>query len=141
MRISDGSLDVCSSDLKFATIDTLDCTGSNILVELKESEIVRVLPRNSSEINFEWITDKIRFSYDSLKRSRINSFFIKNFNVFQKIEVFKLLKIIKPILTKQNVLIPIQSNIDNKTLLILNALSRQIRKESCREKVCQKGKM
>src|SRR3546814_2439539 len=61
---------------KFATIDTLDCTGSNILVELKESEIVRVLPRNSSEINFEWITDKIRFSYDSLKRSRINSFFI-----------------------------------------------------------------
>src|SRR3546814_2231860 len=30
---------------KFATIDTLDCTGSNILVELKESEIVRVLPR------------------------------------------------------------------------------------------------
>ena len=109
---------------KFATIDTLDCTGSNILVELKESEIVRVLPRNSSEINFEWITDKIRFSYDSLKRSRINSFFIKNFNVFQKIEVFKLLKIIKPILTKQNILIPIQSNIDNKTLLILNALSR-----------------
>src|SRR3546814_11082984 len=96
MRISDWSSDVCSSDLwelrKFATIDTLDCTGSNILVELKESEIVRVLPRNSSEINFEWITDKIRFSYDSLKRSRINSFFIKNFNVFQKIEVFKLLK-------------------------------------------------
>src|SRR3546814_12827626 len=45
---------------KFATIDTLDCTGSNILVELKESEIVRVLPRNSSEINFKWINDKIK---------------------------------------------------------------------------------
>lgn len=108
----------------FATIDTLDCTGSNILVELKESEIVRVLPRNSSEINFEWITDKIRFSYDSLKRSRINTSFVKKFKTFKKIEFLNLLKIIKPILTKQNILIPIQSNIDNKTLLILTAISR-----------------
>lgn len=109
---------------KFATIDTLDCTGSNVSVELKDSEIVRILPRNSSEINFEWITDKIRFSYDSLKRSRINSSFIKNFKTFQKIEILNLLKIIKPILIKQNVLIPIQSNIDNKTLLILTAISK-----------------
>src|SRR5690554_4111697 len=98
---------------KFPTIDTLDCTGSNIIVELKESEVVRILPRYSANINFEWITDKIRFSYDSLKRSRLNSSFIKNINSFNKIEFLNVLKIIKPILKKQNILIPVHSNIDN----------------------------
>jgi len=109
---------------KYATIDPLDCTGSNIIVELKETEIVRVLPKYSSEINFEWITDKIRFSYDSLKQSRINSTFIKINQIFQKIEFLKALELIKPLLQKKKVLIPVSSDIDNKTLSILNLLSR-----------------
>lgn len=109
---------------KYATIDPLDCTGSNILVELKEAEIVRIIPRYSSEINFEWITDKIRFSYDSLKQARIHSTYIKQNQHFQKVEFLKALKLIKILLNKKNVLIPILSNIDNKTLTILNILSR-----------------
>ena len=86
---------------KYATIDPLDCTGSNIIVELKETEIVRVLPKYSSEINFEWITDKIRFSYDSLKQSRINSTFFKQNQIFQKIEILKALELVKPLLKKK----------------------------------------
>jgi len=109
---------------KYATIDPLDCTGSNIIVELKEAEIVRVLPKYSSEINFEWITDKIRFSYDSLKQSRINSTFIKQNQKFQKIEFLKALELLKPLLQKKNILIPVTSVLDNKTLSILNFLSR-----------------
>src|SRR5690606_13948330 len=102
---------------KYATIDPLDCSGSNIVVELKESEIIRVLPRYSSEINYEWITDKIRFSYDSLKHFRINSSFIKKSNNFTKIEI------LKPIIKQQKILIIIDSNIDNKTMLILKLLA------------------
>lgn len=109
---------------KYATIDPLDCTGSNIIVELKETEIVRVLPKYSSEINFEWITDKIRFSYDSLKQSRINSTFFKQNQIFQKIEILKALELVKPLLKKKNILIPVNSTIDNKTLSMLNFLSR-----------------
>ena len=109
---------------KYATIDTLDCTGSNIIVELKETEIVRILPRYSSDINFEWITDKIRFSYDSLKRSRINTSFLKHSNKYNKINFTDLFQILNLLLKKQNVLIPIQSNIDNKTLLILVFLAK-----------------
>jgi len=109
---------------KYATIDPLDCTGSNIIVELKEAEIVRVLPKYSSEINFEWITDKIRFSYDSLKQGRINSTFLKQNQNFKKIEVLKAIELVKPLLQKKNILIPVNSNIDNKTLSILNFLSR-----------------
>lgn len=109
---------------KYATIDPLDCTGSNIIVELKEAEIVRVLPKYSAEINFEWITDKIRFSYDSLKQSRINSTFIKKNQGFKKIEFFQTLEVIKPLLKTKNILIPVNSNIDNKTLIILKILSK-----------------
>jgi len=109
---------------KYATIDPLDCTGNNIIVELKETEIVRVLPKYSSEINFEWITDKIRFSYDSLKQSRINSTFFKQNQIFQKIEILKALELVKPLLKKKNILIPVNSTIDNKTLSMLNFLSR-----------------
>lgn len=109
---------------KYATIDPLDCSGSNIIVELKESEIIRVLPRYSSEINYEWITDKIRFSYDSLKHFRINSSFIKKANKFNKIEILDVLKILKPLLKQQKILFVIDSNVDNKTLLVLNFLSK-----------------
>lgn len=108
---------------KYTTIDPLDCTGSNIFVELKESEVVRIIPRYSSEINFEWITDKIRFSYDSLKHSRINSTFIKKKKSYEKTEFLKALEIIKPLLRSKNILIPVQSNIDNRVLSLLKILS------------------
>jgi len=109
---------------KFATIDTLDSVGSNIIVELKETEIVRILPRYSSSINLEWITDKIRFSYDSLKKLRINASFIKKNKKFVRTELFDLIKILQSIIKQKNILIPITSNIDNKTLLILQFLSK-----------------
>jgi NADH dehydrogenase (ubiquinone) Fe-S protein 1 len=49
------------------TIDITDSTGSNIYVNFKETEILRVLPKNNSEINENLISDKTRFSYDSVK--------------------------------------------------------------------------
>ena len=33
---------------------------------------MRVLPRENEEINSEWIHDKARFSYDGLKRQRLD---------------------------------------------------------------------
>lgn len=59
------------------SIDIFDGVGSNIRVDFKESEIVRILPRKNSNINENWISDKIRFFYDGLKRQRINNPYIK----------------------------------------------------------------
>jgi len=53
------------------TIDLTDSLGSNIYVNFKESEILRVLPKNNYEINENLISDKARFSYDSLKNQRL----------------------------------------------------------------------
>lgn len=55
------------------SIDILDGLGSNIRIDFKETEIVRVLPRKNPNINENWISDKIRFFYDGLKRQRLST--------------------------------------------------------------------
>eukprot|EP00168_Porphyra_purpurea_P016381 TRINITY_DN5282_c0_g1_i1.p1 TRINITY_DN5282_c0_g1~~TRINITY_DN5282_c0_g1_i1.p1 ORF type:complete len:490 (-),score=162.01 TRINITY_DN5282_c0_g1_i1:250-1650(-) len=51
----------------------MDGVGSNITVYTRGSEVMRILPRLNEEVNEEWISDKARFSYDGLKRQRLNS--------------------------------------------------------------------
>lgn len=54
------------------TIDVSDAVGSNIRIDSRGPEVMRVLPRLNEDINEEWISDKTRFSYDGLKRQRLN---------------------------------------------------------------------
>lgn len=54
-------------------IDLCDGVGSNLRVDFKESEIVRILPRKNAEINEDWISDKARFFYDAFKRQRLKT--------------------------------------------------------------------
>ena len=49
----------------------MDAVGSNIIVDHRTGEVMRILPRLNEEINEEWISDKTRFSYDGLKRQRL----------------------------------------------------------------------
>ena len=53
------------------SIDIFDSLSSNIRVDIKGNEIMRILPKRNDYINEEWITDKVRFSYESLKKNRI----------------------------------------------------------------------
>lgn len=53
------------------SVDTSDAIGSNIRIDFKENEIVRVLPSLNEDINEEWISNKTRFSYDGLKNQRL----------------------------------------------------------------------
>jgi NADH dehydrogenase (ubiquinone) Fe-S protein 1 len=62
------------------TIDISDAVGSNIRVDFKETEVVRVLPRLNEELNEEWISDKTRFSFDALKIQRLDTPYIKENN-------------------------------------------------------------
>jgi NADH-quinone oxidoreductase subunit G len=40
--------------------------GSNLVVQIKQNRVMRVLPRESEEINECWLSDKDRFSYEGL---------------------------------------------------------------------------
>ena len=64
------------------TIDLFDSLGSNIRVDIRGSEIMRILPVNNEFINEEWISDKTRFAYDGLKRKRFITPMIKKNNLF-----------------------------------------------------------
>jgi len=59
------------------TIDISDAVGSNIKVDFKETEVVRVLPRINEGLNEEWISDKSRFNFDSLKIQRLDTPYFK----------------------------------------------------------------
>ncbi|KAJ3039718.1 NADH dehydrogenase (ubiquinone) 78K chain precursor, 5-prime end [Rhizophlyctis rosea] len=56
---------------KTESIDVLDAVGSNIRIDSRGVEVMRVLPRLNDDINEEWIADKSRFAYDGLKRQRL----------------------------------------------------------------------
>ncbi|KAJ1569268.1 hypothetical protein HK405_007477 [Cladochytrium tenue] len=53
------------------SIDVTDAIGSNIRIDSRGVEVMRILPRLNDDINSEWISDKTRFSYDGLKRQRL----------------------------------------------------------------------
>ena len=59
------------------TVDVLDAVGSNIRVDSRGNEVMRVLPRLNEDINEEWISDKARFSYDGLKRQRLDRPYVR----------------------------------------------------------------
>ncbi len=62
---------------KTETIDTMDALGSNIRVDSRGAEVMRVLPRLNDDINEEWISDKTRFACDGLKRQRLDRPYVR----------------------------------------------------------------
>ncbi|KAI3976478.1 hypothetical protein MKX01_008336 [Papaver californicum] len=54
------------------SIDVTDAVGSNIRIDSRGPEVMRITPRLNEDINEEWISDKTRFCYDGLKRQRLN---------------------------------------------------------------------
>lgn len=62
------------------SIDVLDALGSNIVVNHRTGEVLRILPQTNEEINEEWLSDKSRFSYDGLKRQRLVHPMVKDSN-------------------------------------------------------------
>lgn len=57
---------------KHESIDVLDAVGSNIRIDVRGNEIMRILPRLNEEINEEWISDKTRYAFDGLKCQRLD---------------------------------------------------------------------
>lgn len=62
---------------KTETIDVMDALGSNIRVDTKGREVMRILPRNHDGVNEEWLSDKSRYIWDGLKRQRLDRPYIR----------------------------------------------------------------
>jgi NADH-quinone oxidoreductase subunit G len=62
---------------KTETVDVMDALCSNIRVDTKGREVMRVLPRNHDGVNEEWISDKTRHVVDGLRRQRLDRPYIR----------------------------------------------------------------
>ena len=62
----------------YESVDSTSSLCTPILVNVKESDIVRIQPKTDLQLNNSLISDKIRFVYDSVKKNRIQQVFKKN---------------------------------------------------------------
>ncbi|KAG1048191.1 hypothetical protein G6F46_005926 [Rhizopus delemar] len=85
---------------KYETIDVSDAIGSNIRLDTRGVEVMRILPRMHDEINEEWISDKTRFFYDGLKVQRLTTPLVRDGNRFVPASWEKALKRVSDELAK-----------------------------------------
>lgn len=71
--------------IKKEGVDIMDAIGSNINIDVLKNNIVRILPKTNLEINKEWISNKTRFFFDSLKYQRIENPLFKTEQGFKEI--------------------------------------------------------
>ncbi len=57
---------------KTESVDVMDALGSNIRVDTRGPQVMRVLPRLNDDINEEWISDKTRHAVDVLRYQRLD---------------------------------------------------------------------
>jgi NADH-quinone oxidoreductase subunit G len=57
---------------KVPGIDVMDAVGTNIRIDHRFREVMRVLPRLNEEVNEEWAHDKTRHAVDGLVRRRLD---------------------------------------------------------------------
>ena len=63
--------------IKTESIDVMDAVGSNIRVDSRGREVLRILPRVNDAINEEWISDKTRHVWDGLRSQRLDRPYIR----------------------------------------------------------------
>jgi len=59
------------------SIDVHDAVGSNIRIDARGGEVMRVVPRLHEDVNEEWISDKSRFACDGLRKRRLDRCYVR----------------------------------------------------------------
>src|SRR5262249_51507030 len=62
---------------KTESVDALDAVGSNIRIDARGAQVLRILPRLHEDVNEEWISDKTRFAHDGLMHRRLDRPYIR----------------------------------------------------------------
>ncbi len=79
---------------KFESVDVMDAVGSNIRVDVRGREVLRVLPRIHEDINEEWIADKTRFAIDGLTRRRLDRPYVRKNGALQEVSWHEALDVV-----------------------------------------------
>lgn len=69
------------------SISPHDSLGTNLIIEVKDNQVMRVLPLENEEINECWISDKDRFSYTALNsKQRLTKPMLKKNNQWCEVD-------------------------------------------------------
>ena len=69
------------------SISPHDSTGSNLIVQVKNHKVMRVVPLENEEVNECWLADRDRFSYEALNsEERLTSPLIKQGGVWKTVD-------------------------------------------------------
>ena len=69
-----------------SSISPHDSLGSNLVVQVKQNRVMRVVPRDNEDVNECWLSDRDRFSYEGLNSSeRLLSPMIKRDGRWQEV--------------------------------------------------------
>jgi NADH-quinone oxidoreductase subunit G len=69
------------------SISPHDATGANLVVQVKQNQVMRVLPLENDEINECWIADRDRFSYEALNsEERLTAPMLKQGGQWQEVD-------------------------------------------------------
>ena len=55
------------------SVDVMDAVGSNVKVNTRGADVLRVLPRLHEGVNEEWLSDRSRLAFDGLNRQRLDT--------------------------------------------------------------------
>ncbi len=70
-----------------ASVSPHDGLGSNLIVQVKQNRVMRVLPRENDAINECWLSDRDRFSYEGLNsQQRLARPMMKRGGVWQSVD-------------------------------------------------------
>lgn len=69
------------------SIDILEPLCASVTFDKRGPEIMRSLPRVNEEVNEEWLADKSRYSYDGLKRQRLDSPMVRDVESGKYVEI------------------------------------------------------
>ncbi len=67
------------------SIDVMDGVGSNIRLDVRQRQVLRVLPRINEDVNEEWIHDKTRHHVDALVRGRLDRPWVRDGGTLREI--------------------------------------------------------
>ena len=62
---------------KTLSIDVSDALGSNIRLDSRGREVLRILPRVNDDVNEEWLSDKGRYQVDGLTKRRLDRPYVR----------------------------------------------------------------
>lgn len=62
---------------KTLSIDVMDAVGTNIRLDSRGRQVMRVLPRINEDVNEEWAHDKTRYHVDALVRRRLDRPYVR----------------------------------------------------------------